>query len=103
MVPLKGSIQIAICVWVKKELAACPSSSVRLVVVVDGLSIEKFSGIVSAVTGFLEPDWQIFVVESLRDELGISPWSSMSMNQLHHSNLFCLEKQTTFVKNFGLP
>jgi hypothetical protein len=98
LVPLKCAVEIIIRVWVEKEVLSHPlslqfgvffsndfsvtyrtriPSGIRRVVVRDSMSIEELPGVVSVVTGSLQPHRKIIIIETLSYELGIATYKAI--------------------------
>lgn len=45
-----------------------PTGGERLVVVLEGVHVEQLARVIGIVPGFLKPDGEVLVVETLRDE-----------------------------------
>lgn len=69
---LKDRIEVRIRPWVYQEVVACPSCWVRVVVVVDGVSIEELAHIICRVACGLKPDGQIVLVKATSDKFGVA-------------------------------
>lgn len=51
-----------------------------MLIVVNGMSIGKFSDIVGADASVLQPEWQVIIVETLGDEFRVAACKSLASN-----------------------
>ena len=72
LVALEGGIEVHIRERIEKEVGACPCFWIRVVVVVNVVSIEELARIIRRISLILEEGGQVVVIETLRDELGES-------------------------------
>jgi hypothetical protein len=56
----------------KTTYGAIESSRIRIVVVADCMRIEEFPRVVGAVSCFLKPDGEVFIVQTAIDEFGVA-------------------------------
>lgn len=72
MVSLIGCVDVGVSVGVQKEVGAIEPINMRAVIVLDGVGVEEFPGVVGVITSFLEPDGQEVLVEPAIHEFWIS-------------------------------
>ena len=51
----------------------CPASGFRRVIIGHSMGVKELACVVSVISSLLQPDRQVFLIEPLGDELGISP------------------------------
>jgi hypothetical protein len=72
LIALKAGIEVLIGVWIKEKVRSCEASRVWVVVVVNGVGIEKFPNVICPVTNVLEPYRKVRFVQSLGDKFRIA-------------------------------
>lgn len=78
LIALKAGIEVLIGVWIKEKVRSCEASRVWVVVVVNGVGIEKFPNVVCPVTNVLEPYRKVRFVQSLGDKFRIATFKGRS-------------------------
>lgn len=72
MVSLVSRIEVRISIRIEKEIGSVESIDVRAVVVVHGMCVEHFAGVICIIARPLQPKWEKIIVEAAIDEFGIS-------------------------------
>ena len=81
LIALKAGIEVLIGVWIKEKVRSCEASRVWVVVVVNGVGIEKFPDVVGPVTNVLEPYRKVRFVQSLGDKFRIATFKGRSARE----------------------
>ena len=72
LIALKAGIEVLIGVRIKEKVRSCEASRVGVVVVVNGVGIEKFPNVICPITNVLEPYRKVRFVQSLGDKFRIA-------------------------------
>lgn len=72
--------------WIVYELtiSSVPASRQWLVPSRSGMAVHKFPSIVCIIAGFTEPHWEVLIIQTLGNELGVAPCNHQMLEQCEY-------------------